>query len=136
MESSTAILWVQAGGLFHVALALFHLMFWKLFRWREQLERLHPINRGIFQVLNLRLSYVFVVFATLSFLFPEDLITSNLGRALLAAITLFWLMRAFEQLVFFTRHFFTWLYFLVFLSGAALYAWPLLGTFDYQIVIS
>ena len=133
MDSKTAILWIQAGGVYHILLALFHLMFWGLFRWREQLERLHPVNRAIMQVLNIRLTYLFVVFALISLFFPADLLETNLGRVLTLALAVFWLMRAFEQPLFFIKNLFTWLFFLVFLLGAVLYAWPLFQTFEFTV---
>ncbi len=47
--------WLYAAAGFNVALALFHLGFWRLFRWREELPKLHPVNRGVMQALNLML---------------------------------------------------------------------------------
>lgn len=134
MDNSTALNWIQAGAIYHLLFALFHLMFWRLFRWREQLERLHPVNRGIMQVLNLRLTYVFLVFAALSWLFPQELLSTPLGQALCLAIALFWLMRALEQLIFFTRHLFSGLLFLTFVVGAVLYGWPWFSTLNLNVL--
>ena len=133
MEQATAKIWIQAGGYFHLALALFHLMFWRLFRWHEQLARLHPVNRAVMQVLNLRLTYVFIVFAVLSLVYTDAMLSVGLGQVLCAAIALFWVMRALEQLVFFSMHLFSWLMFFIFLGGAALYAWPLFATLGFPV---
>jgi len=40
--------------------AVFHLGFWKLFAWREELPRMSVANRAILQIANLRLIYVFL----------------------------------------------------------------------------
>jgi hypothetical protein len=89
------------GGLYSFAFAAFHMLFWKLFRWKGDLQRLTPVNRAIMQVLNLRLIYVFVIMGLTTVLFPGPLLATDLGRFVLGAMSLFWLMRAIEQIIFF-----------------------------------
>lgn len=60
------------GGLFHLAVALSHLSFWSLFGLNQELARMRPLNRGVLQVLNLRITYLFLAFAVLSWLWPEN----------------------------------------------------------------
>ena len=118
-----------AGGVYHVAFAVFHLGFWKLFNWHEQLPRLGFINRNIMQILNLCLTFVFLAFAWISFTHADALPASGPGRTLLAIISMFWLLRAVEQVVFFgIRNMASAGLFAVFLSGSALYAAPLILT--------
>lgn len=90
-----------AGGIYSFGFAVFHLMFWKLFRWKADLQRLTPVNRAIIQVLNLRLIYVFVIMGLAALLYPGTLLSTDLGMFVLGAISLFWLMRACEQIIFF-----------------------------------
>jgi hypothetical protein len=119
MEPARAAL--LAAGLYHVAFAAFHLGFWKLFRWRGELARLGGINRAVMQILNLCLTFVFVVFAVLIFVFPQEMTGTGLGRALLWAISAFWLLRAVEQVVFFgLRSILSSIFFVVFVVGALL----------------
>lgn len=115
------------GGFFHLAFFVFHLFFWRLFDWRRDLSRLKPVNRGIMQVLNLRLMWIFLVFAYVSFFHADALLTTDLGRAILISIALAWAARAVEQVVFFKlKSSISAAFFLVFLFGACLYFSPFL----------
>lgn len=115
------------GGFFHLAFFVFHLFFWKLFDWKRDLSSLKPINRGIIQVLNLRLTWIFLVFAYISFFHADALLTTALGKAILISIALAWLMRAVEQVVFFKlKSAISAAFFVVFLLGAAIYFSPFL----------
>jgi len=97
--------WVIVCALGNLAFMAFHLSFWRLFAWRNELAKLHWTNRAIMQVLNLRLTYVFGLFAFLQLAFPDELLGTPLGRALQGGIALFWAMRAGEQAAFFKlRH--------------------------------
>lgn len=118
---------IFAGGLFSAAFALFHLFFWKLFRWRTELAKLTSLNRAIVQVLNLCLTFVFVILAYVSFVHPTELSTTGLGRSLLLLFAVFWYLRAVEQVVFFgLRKPLSAVFFVLFLVGGSLYALSLL----------
>lgn len=115
-----------AAGLYHLALAAFHLAFWRLFAWPRDLRHLQPVNRAIMQVLNISLTFVFLFAAYLALFHAPPLLTTDLGRALLAGGTLFWLLRAAQQVLFFRlRHPASILFFVVTLLGATLCATPL-----------
>ncbi len=116
---------IYIGGFYCLAFALFHLAFWKLFDWKTELPKLNSINRGVMQVLNLRLTYIFFVFAFLCFFFAEDLLETNLGNVILGAISLFALMRAVEQLIFWKIEKIGAAFFVIFLLGAGIFAAPL-----------
>jgi len=114
------------GGFYCLAFAIFHLAFWKIFDWKTELPKLNDTNRGVMQVLNLRLTYIFLVFAFVSFYFNSNLLTTDLGKIILGAISLFWLMRAIEQPIFWKFNDVTSVaFFLTFLFGAAIYFLPL-----------
>lgn len=122
--SDTAIL--ALCGLHSAGFAVFHLAFWRLFRWREDLARTSHATRAIVQILNLRLVYVFVAVAAACFLMPQELTGTRLGRWMLAAMSLFWVGRLIEQFVFLRIH--HWLVHTLtalFALGAVLFAWPL-----------
>lgn len=116
---------IYIGGFYCLAFAAFHLAFWKLFDWKRELPKLKAVNRGVMQVLNLRLTYVFVVVASISFFYADELLTTNLGKVVLAATSLFALMRAVEQLIFWKIEKIGVVFFVIFLLGASLYAIPL-----------
>jgi len=121
------LMWIYAAAGYNVALAAFHLGFWRMFRWREELPKLHPANRGVMQVMNLMLSYVFLLMAGLQILRADEIGTSPVGRTLMAGLMGFWLIRAALQPVFFkvlpsaTNVAFV----LLFLAGAGLHAMAL-----------
>jgi len=117
-----ALLWI--GGFYHLCFAAFHLSFWRLFRWKEELARVSSLNRAVVQVFNLCLTYVFVVCALMSFGYADALLGSAQGRAVLAGIAGFWALRAIQQLVFFRlRPSVQWSFFALFAFGAGLYGY-------------
>lgn len=114
------------GGLYHTGFAIFHLMFWRLFRWDSELLKLGTVNRAVMQILNLCLTFVFLFFAYLSVFHADELLASPLGHALLAGIALFWALRALEQWWFFgLRHPASAFLFVLFALGGGLYLWLL-----------
>lgn len=118
---------IYFGGIYHLAFALFHLGFWKLFDWKHELQRQTFINRNVIQILNLCLTFVFFAFAWISFTHADALLNADLGRTLLAIIALFWALRAIEQIVFFgVRNAVSLAFLFAFVAGTALYATPLL----------
>jgi hypothetical protein len=109
------------------ALAVFHLGFWRLFRWREELPRMSPANCAILPILNLRLIYLFLGVGTLCLAFPRELVQTALGRAILLGMAGFWLGRLVEQFVFLrVNRALVHALSLVFALGALLFAWPAL----------
>ncbi len=118
---------IYIGGIYHVAFAIFHLLFWRLFDWKNDLKSLSFINRNVIQILNLRLIYVALVFAYISFFHAGDLLTTKIGKVLLLAIGLFWFLRAVEQRVFFgLKTSLSIAFFVIFLFGSAIYFYPAL----------
>ena len=115
------------GGLYNIGFVIFHMLFWKIFQWKEDLRSISYVNRAIMQVLNIRLTYVFVVFAYISIIHLEDLISTQLGNTILVAISLFWFMRAIEQIKFFgIKNKYSAVLFVIFLIGSIIYAIPLI----------
>ncbi|MFZ0485751.1 MAG: hypothetical protein WAL83_02040 [Arenicellales bacterium] len=118
---------VMAGGVLSAITAVFHLTFWRRFNWRQDLRSLTFVNRGMVQILNLSVAFVLAIFAYLSLALADDLTSSQLGSRLLAVITLFWLARAVEQVVFFRlRRRSSRVSFVIFLLGGSLYGAPAL----------
>jgi hypothetical protein len=108
---SSAKIWLNEGmlngriivllcGLHSAAFGIFHLLFWRIFRWKADLRGHSDSSRAIIQILNLRIIYVFFAVAALCFAFPSELIGTALGRAVLGGMALFWVGRTIEQFVF------------------------------------
>jgi hypothetical protein len=116
-----------AGAFYNLAFAIFHAFFWKLFGWKEDLSSLTSLNRSVMQILNLCLMFVFIIFAYVSAFHSSELLDIKLGKALLLSITIFWLLRAVEQVIFFDLHTkISLAFFAAFLLGALLYLMPAL----------
>lgn len=118
---------IKAGGYFNVGLALFHLSFWRIFNWHDELARVSALNSAVMQVLNISLTLAFVIFAYISFMHAGELLTTPLGHSLLVLMALFWLARTIQQAIFFRLHALSIVFLLIFLSGFTLYALPALA---------
>ncbi len=119
---------IYVCGMYTFAFALFHLGFWRMFNWERDLKKISFANRGIMQILNIQIIYYFFFTAFICFLFPTELLTTKLGNFLLGATSLFWLIRTFQQFIFFRMsnykiHILT----IVFLLGAIIFAIPILS---------
>lgn len=89
------------GGFLWLAFFVFHIFFWKLFDWKQDLSKLTEVNRAIMQILNLCLMLVFLLFAYVSLFHADELLTTSLGNSILYGIVLFGFFRAIEQVIFF-----------------------------------
>ena len=114
-------------GIYSAGFAIFHLFFWRLFRWKEDLKKLSFANRGIMQILNVQLTFYFFMTAFFCFVYPSGLMGTTLGRAFLAGNALFWLVRTVQQFTFlrandYRLHVLT----VIFIAGTILFSLPLL----------
>jgi hypothetical protein len=120
---------VLAAGIFDLLLALFHVAFWRLFGWKKRLASLDSVNRSLMPVMNIALIVFFVVDGLALCLYPAQVIQTELGRFLLSGMTLFWIVRAAVQQPYFgLRHPASIALQIVFVLGAGLHAYPLLGS--------
>ena len=92
---------LQALGVLTLALAVFHMLFWRIFDWREDLESLTFVNRAIMKALNVSLIYLLGFFGILSMAAANLMVEETLGRVIVAALAGFWIIRAIAQIVFF-----------------------------------
>jgi len=116
---------IIAGGFYNIGLIVFHLLFWRIFDWEHDLKLVSYLNRATMQVLNISLTFAFVIFSYISFTHTTELLTTSLGHSLLVLMALFWLARSVQQIVFFKlHHWASWAFLLLFLCGSLLYAIP------------
>ena len=114
-------------GLYCFVFAIFHLLFWKIFDWRNDLKKLSFANKGIIQILNSRIIYLFLFISFICFAFPDELLHSKLGKAFLTGISIFWLGRAIEQFIFFkSSNIYLHILTIIFVGGTILFALPVL----------
>ena len=118
---------VQAAAVFCLGLAVLHLFFWRMFRWREQLARVSRANAGVMQVMNIVLTGCLLMFGVVLAVHTEAMTATPLGRTLLAALAGLWLLRAALQRPFFasTGARVTAGFEALFVVGALLHALPL-----------
>ena len=107
--------------------ALFHLGFWRQFDWPRTLQDTTRPNRAIIQIANLQLVWVFTGVGLLCLLYPEELVATPLGRAVMAGMAVFWIIRVAAQLIWLRIHHpLVHALTALFAAGALLFAWPLL----------
>lgn len=118
---------VFACGLHSIGFAIFHILFWKIFKWKEDLKTSSIATRAIVQISNLRLIYIFFGMGVICFSFPDELLQTRLGNVLLGGMSLFWIGRLIEQFIF-LRYNRVMIHVLniLFAVGAVLFAVPVL----------
>jgi hypothetical protein len=85
------------GGPTCIAWAIFHILFCKIFDWKNSLSSLSHQQRSIMYTLNIMIIYLLIVFVYLSIFQRSTLASSSLGKAVLIAIAFFFLIRAILQ---------------------------------------
>lgn len=126
MEIDTRPL-ILLGGIYHLGFAVFHLGFWRMFGWPRSLRPAGDLNVAVTQVMNLALVVVFTGVGLVSLLYPSELITTPLGRAVCMMIAAFWTVRAIAQPLFFKlQNPATLVLTIVFIGGAVSYGFALL----------
>jgi hypothetical protein len=126
---------ILIAGLYNVLFAIFHLCFWKLFKWRTELTKLGFPNKGIMQVLNIQLMFYFLFVTFICFAFRTELQTTRLGHAFLLGNSLFWFIRTINQFIFLrakntTNHISTIIFVfltIIFILGTIIFAIPLIN---------
>ena len=87
-------------GIYSLGFAIFHIFFWKLFKWKYELTKLSAINRGVVQILHVCLMYFFFLVAYSCFFHADELINTSFGKAFLIANSFFLLLRTILQFIF------------------------------------
>jgi hypothetical protein len=117
---------IYSAGFYNLAFALFHIGFWKIFKWEEDLKKMDIINSGVMQTLNVQTIYylLFVTFVCIAY--PAELQNTKLGKTFLLGCSLFWLVRTIQQFIFFPAPNFlvTCISATIFLIGVVLFALP------------
>ncbi len=116
---------IKLGGIYNIILVVFHLLFWRIFNWKEDLRSLTLLNKSTMQVVNLSLTIVFVIFAYISLAHTNELLATPLGESLLSGMALLWLARSAMQVIFYKlEHWISVAFLFYFLAGALLYGTP------------
>lgn len=118
---------IKILALYNIAFGIFHLFFWKLLKWKTQLEKISPTNKAVMQTLNICLTFMFFLIGYSFYRHSVEIEQSDLGSTLLLGTSLFWLIRTLLQLYFFNmKARIHKVLFLLFLVGAIMHITPFL----------
>ena len=114
-------------GIYSLCFAIFHIGFWKLFRWKTDLVKLQFPNQGVMQILNIQLIFYFLFAAFVCFTFSTELLETQLGKIFIGANVVFWFIRTIQQFIFFkSESYIIHALTIIFIIGTILFALPLL----------
>ncbi|ASW75452.1 hypothetical protein IQ37_02705 [Chryseobacterium piperi] len=113
------------GGIYSLTLGVFHLFFWKFFNWGKDLTKLSLVNKGIMQILNIQMIFVFFSTGLICLFLRHQILETTLGKLFLLANSAFWGIRVINQFIFlrindYRIHLLT----LVFIIGCILFLIP------------
>lgn len=118
---------IHVCGIYSLAFAIFHIGFWKMFKWGSELKKLSFANKGIMQILNIQIIFYCLFIAFICFAFPTELMTTKLGNTTLVATSLFWFIRTLQQFIFLrANHYKIHILTIIFLTGAIIFILPVL----------
>ncbi|OGW24908.1 MAG: hypothetical protein A2X59_12625 [Nitrospirae bacterium GWC2_42_7] len=118
--AKTAIL---TGGILSFGVAAGHSLFYRLFGWKSEFEKISILNRKILYTIHVFLTIFFLIFASISILFAEELSTGKgLAGSICFGYALLWFIRLIWQIGYFrlseipyNRNLLVLHYFLIFL---------------------
>ncbi|MDR2036335.1 MAG: hypothetical protein LBQ60_00270 [Bacteroidales bacterium] len=91
---------IITGGVLLIVLALFHLSFWSLFNWQEELPRLSAENSGIMQMSTVGFVCLFLSLGIIFINFRKEIANTKLGKALSFALAFFFFIRTIAEFIF------------------------------------
>jgi len=101
IREAMVILWLLLCAVYNLMFFIFHLTFWKLLRWKVELNQVSSTNRAVMQTLNLCLTFIFLLASYLYFFHMDEMSTTSIGKAFSYGILLFWILRTALQFILF-----------------------------------
>lgn len=90
---------IKLGGVFHLICASFHIIFPAMFKWKEILRNLPDSNKKILKeslyISNICILLFWLILAYIPFFYSNDMLTTQMGNALLTCIVIKWSIRIF-----------------------------------------
>lgn len=107
-------------GIYSFLFGIFHLFFWRFFKWKKDLAKLSQINKGIVQILNIQLIFFFFSMAFICFFFTKEITETRLGKVFFMVNSGFWATRIINQFMFlkindYRVHLLTFIFFIGFI---------------------
>lgn len=113
------------GGVLNIAWAIFHLGFSRIFKWDRALASVDYVNRTVYRIINLCLTYCFLAAGVITLVYGPQMLQPGLGLVLTAVLGGFWLFRFLLQIwLFKLTHPISLLLSFFFLLTLAAYAYP------------
>jgi hypothetical protein len=87
-------------SIINLLLAIFHMSFWKLMNWSEELPKISKENQGILQIFNIIAIFIILYFAVMSFIMAKKDNIDVYGKSIIVCISGFYLIRLIAGLMF------------------------------------
>lgn len=88
-------------GIYNLTFAVFHLFFWKMFQWDQDLTGNSKANRAIIQIRNIQMIYILALVGILYIVYSDQLCETKIGIFFMIGLLWFWIGRTIEQFIFF-----------------------------------
>ena len=88
------------GGVLLILLSLFHLSFWHLFNWQEELPKLSADNSGIMQLSTIGIVCLLLSLGIIFIRYRTEVANTRLGKALLFTLSFFFFVRTVGEFIF------------------------------------
>ena len=121
--------WIKLAAFFNLSFGVFHLFFWKVLKWKEQLMLVSTTNRAVIQTLNICLAFLFFLISYIFYFHFNEVLTTAIGNVLLLGIALFWSIRVVAQIYFFNlKERIHQLLLILFIAGIVIHIIPIFNT--------
>ena len=91
---------VVIGGILFLIFGLFHITFWFLFDWKNELIKLNEVNSNVMQMLNIGTVVILLSFGCIMLYYRSEILNTRLGNAILIISSLFFFARLIAEIVF------------------------------------
>lgn len=91
---------VIIGGIFFIVFGLFHISFWFLFDWQNELAKLNEVNSNVMQMLNIGTVLLLLSFGCILLFYRREILNTRLGKAILIISSLYFFARLIAEFVF------------------------------------
>ena len=91
---------ISIGGVLSVLFGLFHLSFWILFDWKNELLKIRMENSNIMQMLNIGSSIILLSFGYILLFNRNEVINTKIGETILIILSIFYFARLIMEFVF------------------------------------
>lgn len=81
------------GGLLNLLLAVFHMLFWSIFNWKDELLKVSRDTAGILQIANLILIFIILYFVVMTYFIIKKEISDFHAVSFFSLLTGFYLIR-------------------------------------------